>query len=116
MTVGHCDDTCIHRLSKSIWVNAKRPTRVICAGGALWLPSGPMEGSYLSRRMVLPCVVLRSCLPTSCSVPGLAGLPPHRKASRAYTSPLAALDAALPIRAICARLSRGTEVEVMHVM
>ena len=69
------------------WVNAKRPTRVICAGGALWLPSGPMCGTYEPRRMVLPCAFLVSKPPTCFRSDGLSM---RAKPSRAYTSPLTA--------------------------
>lgn len=100
---------------KEHFAKTERPTGVICAGGALVLPSERMAGRYFSRRIVLSCADVRSCFPTSFNVTGLTGISPRMKASRAYTSPLAAVDAALPIRAICARLSRGNEVEVMQV-
>jgi hypothetical protein len=70
---------------------------------------------YVSRRIGLPCVHLSSVPPTCFRSAGLAALSPRRKPSRAYTSPLAAADAALPARAICARQSRGNEVEVIQV-
>ena len=69
----------------------------------------------MSRRIVLPCVLVRSVPPTSFRSAGLAAIPPRAKPSSAYTSPLAAADAALPVRASCARQSRGNEVEVIQV-
>ena len=69
----------------------------------------------MSRRIVLPCVLVRSVPPTRFRSAGLAAIPPRAKPSSAYTSPLAAADAALPVRASCARQSRGNEVEVIQV-
>ena len=68
----------------------------------------------MSRRIVLPCVLVRSVPPTNFRSTGLAAIPPRAKPSFAYTSPLAAADAALPVRASCARQSRGNEVEVIQ--
>ena len=78
-------------------------------------PSGTTEGTYVSRRIVLPCALLRSVPPTCFRSTGLAAIPLRAKPSCTYTSPLAAADAALPVRASCARQSRGNEVEVIQV-
>jgi len=84
------------------------------AGGAL-VPPSDNGRDYVSRRIVLPCVHLSSVPPTCLRSTGFAAISPRSKPSRAYTSPLAAADAALPARAICARQSRGNEVEVIQV-
>ncbi len=69
----------------------------------------------MSRRIVLPCVLVPSVPPTCFRSAGFTAIPPRAKPSSAYTSPLAAADAALPVRASCARQSRGNEVEVIQV-
>ncbi len=77
-------------------------------------PSGTIAGELLLPSHRPPLPVLISCFLTTFNVTGVAGTPPRINASRAYTSPLAASDAALPARALCAQQSRGNEVEVIQ--